>query len=221
MTSIKGYVDILLMGVAGELTEQQLRFLEVVKNNTERLTILVNDLLDLSRIEAGKAILSTRALDIKFLIEEALSDLATRCNNENKQLTISAELPDDLPAVIGDSERVRQILANLLNNAYHYTPNKGKIAITARFLGDEARIDISDTGIGIPLSEQNRVFERFYRGDNSLVLSTSGTGLGLSIVQQLIHMHHGRIWLRSSGIPGEGCTFSFTLPTLDKSIAMN
>jgi signal transduction histidine kinase len=80
-------------------------------------------------------------------------------------------------------------------------------------------VDITDTGIGIPLTEQDRVFERFYRGDNSLVLATSGTGLGLSIVQQLIHMHHGRIWLRSSGIPGEGSTFSFTLPIIDMPLS--
>jgi signal transduction histidine kinase len=219
MTSIKGYVDILLMGIAGDLTEQQLRFLQVVKQNTERLTILVNDLLDLSRIEAGKAILSTQPLDLNYLIEEAIHELNNRSKDDNKQLSVTKDISDELPKVIGDSERVRQILANLLNNAYHYTPQNGRIAVTARQVSDEVRIDITDTGIGIPLTEQERVFERFYRGDNSLVLATSGTGLGLSIVQQLIHMHHGRIWLRSSGIPGEGSIFSFTLPILEASLA--
>jgi len=218
MTSIKGYVDILLMGVAGELNEQQLRFLQVVKQNTERLTILVNDLLDLSRIEAGKANLSTQPLDLAYLIEEALTDLETRSRDDNKPLSISSEIPPGLPRVIGDPERVRQILANLLNNAYHYTPQNGRIAVTAQRAGDEVRVDIADTGIGIPITEQDRVFERFYRGENSLVLATSGTGLGLSIVQQLIHMHHGRIWLRSSGVPGEGCTFSFTLPVFEPDL---
>jgi signal transduction histidine kinase len=218
MTSIKGYVDILLMGVAGELNEQQLRFLQVVKQNTERLTILVNDLLDLSRIEAGKAILSTQPLDLGYLIEEALAELENRSKDDQKSLSISAEIPSNLPRVIGDPERVRQILANLLNNAYHYTPQNGRIAVTAQRTGDEVRVDIADTGIGIPITEQERVFERFYRGENSLVLATSGTGLGLSIVQQLIHMHHGRIWLRSSGVPGEGSTFSFTLPIFEPSL---
>jgi signal transduction histidine kinase len=218
MTSIKGYVDILLMGVAGALTEQQQRFLQVVQQNTERLTILVNDLLDLSRIEAGKAVLSTRPLDLEFLIEEAISDIENRSREEEKPLTFSANIPKDLPKVLGDPERVRQILDNLLNNAYHYTPLQGKVIVTTLNIGNEVRVDISDTGIGIPLAEQERVFERFYRGDNSLVLATSGTGLGLSIVQQLIHMHHGRIWLRSSGISGEGSTFSFTLPTFNPSM---
>jgi signal transduction histidine kinase len=218
MTSIKGYVDILLMGVAGSLTDQQMRFLQVVKQNTERLTILVNDLLDLSRIEAGKAILSTQPLDIEDLIEEALADINRRSLEEDKHLAFKSLIPKDLPRVIGDPERVRQILANLLNNACHYTPIHGQVSVSASNLGTEIRVDIMDTGIGIPLTEQERVFERFYRGDNSMVLATSGTGLGLSIVQQLIHMHHGRIWLRSSGVPGEGSTFSFTLPTFDPSL---
>jgi PAS domain S-box-containing protein len=218
MTSIKGYVDILLMGVAGALTEQQQRFLQVVQQNTERLTILVNDLLDLSRIEAGKAVLSTRPLNIEYLIEEAITDIENRSKEEEKPLTFSSNVSKDLPKILGDPERVRQILDNLLNNAYHYTPRNGRVIVNAKQAGEEVRVDITDTGIGIPLAEQDRVWERFYRGDNSLVLATSGTGLGLSIVQQLIHMHHGRIWLRSSGIPGEGSTFSFTLPTYNPSI---
>ncbi len=220
MTAIKGYVDILLMGAAGELNAQQRRFLEIVKGNTERLTILVNDLLDLSRIEAGKVILTLQPLDLRAILEESLDEFRRRAKDEGKSLEFILQCPEKLPQVRGDAERVRQILSNLLSNAYHYTPSNppdsskpiNRVMLSANLAGDEVQVDIADTGVGIPPTEQDRVFERFYRGENPLVLSTAGTGLGLSIVQQLIHMHQGRIWLRSSGVPGEGSVFSFTLP---------
>jgi signal transduction histidine kinase len=107
---------------------------------------------------------------------------------------------------------VSQILTNLVDNAYNYTPPGGHISITLIELGGEVRVSVSDDGIGISPEEQERVFERFYRGEDPLVLATAGTGLGLSIVRQLVEMHGGRIWLESSGVPGEGSTFSFSLP---------
>lgn len=215
MTSIKGYVDLILMGAAGELDPQQRRFLEIVKNNTDRLAILVNDLLDLSRIEAGRVTLTMQPIDLATLAEELMVEMRRRSLSEQNLQTFVLEIPPDLPLVIGDLDRVRQILANLVGNAYRYTPSGGRICVQAHRLANEVRVDIIDTGIGIPPAEQQRVFERFYRGESSLVMGTSGSGLGLSIVQQLIHMHHGRIWLRSSGIAGEGSTFSFTLPIFE------
>lgn len=220
MTAIKGYVEVLLMGAAGELNPQQRRFLDIVKGNTERLTILVNDLLDLSRIEAGKVILSLQPLDLAAILEESLDEFRRRAMEEGKSINFILKRPEGLPKVRGDSERVRQILSNLLSNAYHYTPARpiessksaNRVTLSARLVGQEVQVDIADTGVGVPPTEQDRVFERFYRGENPLVLSTAGTGLGLSIVQQLVHMHQGRIWLKSSGIPGEGSVFSFTLP---------
>jgi PAS domain S-box-containing protein len=212
MTSIKGYVDILLLGAAGSLNEQQAQFLEVVKNNTERLTVLVNDLLDISRIEAGRVLLSFQPLELDIIAREALTSLEHRSQEENKDMIVQLEGPPDLPNAFGDLERVRQILDNLLDNAYHYTAEGGHILLRLRQVENEIQIDVQDTGIGIPRELQSRVFERFYRGENALVLATSGTGLGLSIVQHLVEMHQGRIWLESSGVPGEGSTFSFTLP---------
>ncbi len=213
MTSIRGYADILLLGAAGALNENQSHFLQIIKSNTERLNILVNDLLDISRIEAGRVTLAPQALDLREVAEDVISDVLRRSREENKPMGLSLEAPKELPRVFGDSERVRQILDNLVDNAYHYTPANGQIQV--RLLmndADEIQVDVTDNGVGVAQEDQARVFERFYRGENPLVLATPGTGLGLPIVRQLVEMHHGQIWMQSTGIPGEGSTFSFTLP---------
>ena len=212
MTSIKGYVEVLLMGAAGKISEQQTHFLEIVKSNTERLAVLVNDLLDISRIEAGRVTLAFQALDLHVVANEAVANISRRMEEEKKPMHVKVTISAHLPRVWGDAERVRLILDNLLENAYQYTPENGHIQVTMHQLGDEVQVDVKDDGIGISPEEAPRVFERFYRGEHPLVLANSGTGLGLSIVHNLISMHNGRIWLESGGIPGQGSTFSFTLP---------
>jgi signal transduction histidine kinase len=213
MTSIKGYVDILLMGAAGALNENQTHFLDIVRSNTDRLSVLVNDLLDISRIEAGRVSLSLQAIDMREVADDVMADSLRRSREENKPMAISIEAPDDLPRVTGDIERVRQILDNLVDNAYHYTPENGQIVIHMSPSDDSTvQIDVCDNGIGIDSVDADRIFERFFRGEHPLVLATPGTGLGLAIVKQLVNMHKGRIWMTSKGIAGEGSTFSFTLP---------
>jgi len=218
MTSIRGYVDVLLMGAAGAMNENQTHFLKIVKNNTERLNILVNDLLDISRLESGRVTLSPQALDMREVAEDIIGDVLRRSQEENKPIALSLEAPRKLPAVIGDAERVRQILGNLMDNAYHYTPENGTITVQIHEPNgiQEVQVDVKDTGVGIALTDQTRVFDRFYRGEHPLVLATPGTGLGLSIVKELVEMHKGRIWVKSTGVPGEGSTFSFTLPVYEK-----
>jgi signal transduction histidine kinase len=131
-------------------------------------------------------------------------------------MALSLQAPNKLPHVYGDIERVRQILGNLVDNAYHYTPENGTIIVNIHPNGgNEVQVDVKDNGIGIPLEDQARVFERFYRGEHPLVLQTPGTGLGLSIVKQIVEMHKGRIWMKSTGMPGDGSTFSFTLPVYE------
>jgi GAF domain-containing protein len=218
MTSIRGYVDVLLMGAAGAVNDNQAHFLNIIKNNTERLNILVNDLLDVSRIESGRVTLSPQALDLREIAEDVIGDVLRRSQEENKPMALSLDAPKKLPHVYGDAERVRQILGNLVDNAYHYTPENGTIIVHVHCPngGKEVQVDVRDNGIGIPLEDQNRIFERFYRGEHPLVLATPGTGLGLSIVKQIVEMHKGRIWMQSTGVPGDGSTFSFTLPVYEQ-----
>ncbi len=217
MTSIHGYVDILLMGAAGQLNDQQTHFLEIVKNNTERLGILVNDLLDVSRIESGRVELSLQPLNLVDIAREAVEALQQRSQSDGKPMDIRVEKTGGRLMGVGDLERVRQILDNLLENAYYYTPAHGQIDLRVRATGDQIQVDVKDNGIGITADMQPRVFERFYRGEHPFVLASSGTGLGLSITQHLVEMHGGQIWLESTGIPGEGSTFSFTIPAYRKS----
>ena len=221
MTSIRGYTDVLLMGAAGAMNENQAHFLNIIKSNTERLNILVNDLLDVSRIESGRVTLSPQALDLREVAEDVLEEVLRRSQEENKPMALSLDAPKKLPAVNGDLERVRQVLSNLVFNAYHYTPENGTITVRIQPAEGkhEVQVDVDDNGVGIALEDQERIFERFYRGEHPLVLATPGTGLGLSIVKQIVEMHKGKMWMKSSGVPGEGSTFSFTLPAYKKDEA--
>ncbi|MFN8380493.1 MAG: GAF domain-containing protein [Anaerolineales bacterium] len=212
MTAIKGYVDILTMGAAGALNENQMHFLEVVRNNIERLNTLVSDLLDISRIEAGRITLNPQAVDLHSIAEDVVAEVLQRSQAEEKPMALSLEVPKDLPHVTGDGDRVRQILGNLVNNAFNYTPQNGTIRVNIHQENGEVQVDVQDNGVGIAPEDQERVFDRFFRGENPLVLATPGTGLGLPIVRQLVEMHNGRIWMTSTGVPGDGSTFSFTLP---------
>ncbi len=212
MTSIRGYVDILLMGAAGALNENQAHFLEIVKNNTERLNVLVNDLLDVSRIEAGRVSLSIQPVDLVEVTREIITRFIKRSQDEHKVLDISINVEESVPRALADTERIRQVIDNLVDNAYNYTPADGKIEVSLKKTDGMVQVDVKDNGIGIPIEQQERVFDRFFRGEDPLVLATPGTGLGLSIVKQLVEMHHGKIWMFSTGVPGQGSTFSITIP---------
>lgn len=212
MTAIKGYVDILTMGAAGPLNENQVHFLDVVRNNIERLNILVSDLLDISRIESGRVILEQRPVNLHEIAEDVVAEALRRSQTENKPIALSLDAQKNLPYVIGDNGRVRQILSNLVNNAFNYTPENGTIRVSIHQDNSEVQVDVEDNGIGVKPDDQERLFDRFFRGEHPLVLATPGTGLGLPIVRQLVEMHKGRIWMKSTGVPGEGSTFSFTLP---------
>jgi GAF domain-containing protein/nitrogen-specific signal transduction histidine kinase len=212
MTSIKGYVDLLLMGAAGALNENQIHFLDIVHNNTDRLSILVNDLLDISRIEAGRVSLSLEQIDLRAVVDDVAADIIRRTQEESKPMDLTVDAPPDLPPINGDMERIRQIIGNIVDNAYNYTPANGKIHILMHLVDGMVQVDVQDSGIGINPADAERVFERFYRGEDPLVLATPGTGLGLSIVKELVVMHKGKIWMESNGMPGQGSKFSITLP---------
>jgi len=212
MTSIRGYVDILLMGAAGALTDNQRHFLDIVKGNTERLNILVNDLLDVSTIESGRVMLSLQAVDLREVAGEVAHEIERRSDEEQKPMAVEVDAPANLPRAHGDVDRLRQVMKNLADNAYNYSHANGKITIRVHPENGDVQVDVQDTGVGVPLEAQERIFDRFYRGEDPLVFATPGTGLGLSVVKQIVELHHGRIWLKSNGVTGQGSTFSFTVP---------
>ena len=213
MTSIKGFVELMLMGASGDINDEQRHFLEIVRTNTNRLEILVNDLLDISRIEAGRASLVFQDLDVHQLLMELEQYIQHRSLEESKAMQFVCEAPKVLPTIWGDLERVRQILANIVENSFDYTQEGGSIQVCARQVDGQIEIEVTDNGMGISLDEQERIFERFYRGEQALIMGVSGTGLGLAIVLNLVEMHQGRIWVTSDGIPGKGTTFTVSLPT--------
>ncbi len=218
MTSIRGYVDLLMMGAAGALNENQQHFLEIIKENTVRLNVLVNDLLDVSQIEAGKVALEIQPLDLVSVAQAVLDEVRQRSVQEQKPMRFIIEAASDLPPAAGDPDRVRQILANLVENAFRYTPEDGQVTIRISQRADDfLQVDVVDTGIGIAPEDQERIFERFYRGEHPFVLATAGTGLGLALTRQLVHMHQGEIWVQS--VLGQGSTFSFTLPVYQEEEA--
>jgi len=213
MTSIKGYVKLLLMEMAGGLTEGQRHFLSIINANVDRLTNLVNDLLDISRIESGRLAISPRPIKVDEVIEQVVAEMHARATGRG--LTLHAELPPALPRVVADPDRVAQILTNLIANACNYTPSGGEVCVMAHANGGEVRVAVRDTGIGIAPENLDKIFERFFRADDELVQEVPGTGLGLAIVRSLVELQGGRIWVESK--PGAGSTFTFTLPVAGES----
>ncbi len=208
LTSIKGYVDLILLGSVGEITPMQRNFLEVVRSNSNRLVDLINDLLDISRIETGRIVLSPEPISIFDVVEEVIE--SARAEIERKQLTLEVRVPPDLPLVHADRKRIIQVLTNLVSNAYKYTREGGRVEISARCENGFLTVSVSDTGVGISKEDQKRLFTRFFRADNPLRDEVGGTGLGLAISKSFVEMHGGKMWVDSE--LNVGSTFSFSLP---------
>jgi signal transduction histidine kinase/CheY-like chemotaxis protein len=215
LTSIKGYVDILLGARAGELSDEQRRFLSTVKRNSERLIALISDLLDMSRLATGKIQLRREPLNVEQAIHHVTRSCSAEIEAKHHRMTV--RIPEGLPAVLADRERVQQILTQLLSNAIKYTPQDGTIDVSAREEGNRVRISVRDTGVGLTPDEQAKLFTQFFRAGNPLVEESSGSGLGLTIARSLTRMHGGEIDVSST--PGQGSTFSFTLPVSLKPAA--
>jgi signal transduction histidine kinase len=187
----------------------QKQFLTVIKNNADRLSVLVADILDLSRIETGRIQLNRRYVAISDLVQDVVSSLANQITAKDQ--TLSVAVADDLPDVKLDRDRIIQVLTNLVSNANKYTPEGGSIGISARVDGPLLVVAVRDTGYGISEADLEKLFEtRFFRANNPNVQFVSGTGLGLVIARSLVEMHGGRIWAES--IVEEGSTFTFTIP---------
>lgn len=212
LTSIKGYLELLIGGMAGELSEMPQRFLGIIHSNTKRMIKQINDLIAVSELDVSIE-LNLQTLDLRPLLEAAVTYI--RPEAEERGVTVElAAVSGDLPAVEADSARVIQILEYLLSNACRFTEENGHIEVRANERVHDGRremvIAVSDTGVGIAPEEQERIFEPFYQVGNSDTAEKDGIGVGLTIAQTLVQAQGGRIWVKSQ--PGEGSTFHFTLP---------
>lgn len=210
LTSIKGYTDLMLMGAAGALPEAQARYLKVIKANADRLQELVNDLLDISSLEGGKTRLNLRPIDLTKLMAEVKAHIQARSRHEEKTIEVVLNLDDELPLAHADYKRITQVVTNLADNAFNYTQEGGQVTLGVKTNGHYLDVSVRDTGIGIAPENIEKIFDRFYRSDDTRVQKVSGTGLGLAIVQSLVEMHQGELTVSST--LGEGSEFMFNLP---------
>ncbi len=209
LTSIKGYTDLIRQGIVGEITDQQKEFLDVIGNNVGRMTDLISDLSDISRIERGKINLKPEIITVQTQVLETLSSL--RHKFEEKSQNLLADLPKDPLEAYADPSRVVQVLTNLISNAWKYTPDGGEISVRAYPKNGQICVEVSDTGIGISTEEQTKLFTQFFRSESAAVREQTGWGLGLNVTQRLIDIMGGEIGFNSQ--LNEGSTFWFTLPT--------
>ena len=236
LTSIKNSVDIILSGRAGELPEKVGGFLGMAKRNVQRLSEIINDLLDISKIEAGKLDFNFEMLDINVVIENVCSSLSALL--KEKDLDLQCNCVQGLPLINGDSKRLEQVLVNLISNAVKFTENGKKIIVSSvlknaeeiskenqfkseleKLSGDYIVVSVRDEGIGIAESDVLRAFDKFAQIENSLSRKVGGTGLGLPIAKQLLEKHNGKIWCESE--LGVGSEFIFVVPIISEVACVN
>ena len=208
LTSIKGYASILLEEKLGKLPEEAKLRIQKINQHSDELAHLVNNLLDIARIESGRLTMKLEIQDLNKLANETKELLSMQL--KDKELELNITIPEDANYVIADSGQIKRVLINIIGNAIKFTSLKGKINLRAQRKGPEIQIDVADTGCGIPSDAQEAIFEEFFRVDNPINQEVKGTGLGLALVKNIIEAHKGKIWVKSS--LGSGSTFSFTLP---------
>jgi signal transduction histidine kinase len=209
LTAIKGAVDLVLREVAGPLTEKQSHYLNRVRSNTQHLAGLINDLLDLSKIESGKIEVKTSHVSLGGLVHEVVETL--RPVATEKVIALEANIPEPSILVWADRDKVNQVLMNLIGNAIKFAPAQGRVTVSASRNGKESvQVSVHDTGLGIPPDEKEKIFDKFYQIAQVGEAKPKGTGLGLAICKALVELHGGRIWVESE--INRGSTFSFTLP---------
>src|SRR5437899_1907574 len=207
LNSILGFSQLLLEGDGGVLTREQRQDVDIIAQNGQHLLALINDLLDISKLEAGKAQLHRGEVEVEPLMSECVESV--RSLAKTKRLDLSSNVSADVGRVFADGPKLKQVLLNLLGNAIKFTES-GSVRVTAERQGAELLISVRDTGIGVPAEDVERIFESFQQGKSGVSGKYQGTGLGLAISQQLVEMHGGRIWVKST--PGHGSTFTFTIP---------
>ena len=216
LSSIVGYADRMLFrqDKIGLLNERQQGYLETIQRNAHRLNVLIEDLLDVSRIESGSLELNLTELDVRPEIETVVSSLQDQISE--KEMAVVLDIPNDPGKVRADRLRFSQVITNLLSNALKYSPAQATTTITVQQEDGFLRISVSDTGYGISPEDQAQLFSKFFRADNSDTSEVPGTGLGLFITKNIVEEHGGQIWVRSE--LRKGSKFSFTLPNASQTI---
>lgn len=211
LNAIIGFSEILLDANFGELNSHQMEYIKDIKESGELLLTLINDILDLSKIEAGKAVLDYTPVHLESMLRHCLNMIKEKAFRH--QLKLILNIPNELKnqLIKADERKLKQIMLNLLSNAAKFTPDNGTITIDVKLTEDEILISVSDTGIGISIEDQKRVFDDFYQAKGGFADKIPGTGLGLALVKRFVELHGGRIWANSAG-PGKGSQFTFTLP---------
>ncbi len=208
LNAVIGFSEVLLEKMFGDVNEKQEEYLNDILTSGKHLLNLINDILDLSKIEAGKMELEPSTIDIRQLLEGSLTVVKERAHAHG--IALSLDMTDDLDTLIADERKAKQIIFNLLSNAVKFTPDNGKVGIRARKVADAVEISVWDTGIGITPEDQQRVFEEFQQAGHTLTGKPEGTGLGLTLTRKFVELHGGTMRLDSA--PGKGSTFTFKLP---------
>jgi signal transduction histidine kinase len=220
MTSIKGYTELLAAGSVGQINEMQANFLSTIRSNVERMSALVSDLNDNAKIEANRLRLEFKPVEVPEIVDDVLR--STKRQIEDKHQSIELKLSTSLPLVWADRLRVGQVLTNLISNAHKYTPEGGQIVVGAEVTNNQWDLEgakrvvhvwVRDNGIGINIEDQTKIFQKFFRSDDSKAREVPGTGLGLNITKSLVEMQGGRIWFDSQF--RAGTTFHFTIPVAE------
>jgi len=208
--AIKQSISVILEETAGPLTEPQQKFLSNAKRNLDRLGALIDDILDLAKLEAKKMEIKRKPTALATVVDEVCETLNTWA--ENKEITFAKDVQEDLPEINVDSDRIIQVLINIMSNAIKFTPKEGTITVGARLSesGDIVEMSVTDTGVGIATDDLPKIFGKFQQATNRSAGDKSGTGLGLAIAQELVQLHGGEISVASE--EGKGTTFTFTLP---------
>jgi signal transduction histidine kinase/CheY-like chemotaxis protein len=206
LNAVIGFSDVLLEGMFGELNEKQRDYLEDIRDSGRHLLELLNEILDLSKIEAGRMRLEPGPFLLPAVLEDGLRMVRDRASQH--AIELSVDIATDVSVVVADELKIKQVVLNLLTNAVKFTPDGGSVEIAAGAVDGEVEITVTDTGAGIPLEDQARIFESFEQGKREA--KEEGTGLGLTLSRKIVELHGGRIWVKSE--PGNGSVFGFTIP---------
>jgi signal transduction histidine kinase len=217
LTAIKGYSDLLLMTPNDDFNENQLKFMQSINENAGTMIHHINELIDISQVQSGLLKLEEDNVNLPELVEEVAEHWREKI--ESKGLSLEVKLPEEELWVYGDFKRLTWVVDNLLSNAYSYTLQDGRVEVRLFRAGDEVRLDVTDTGVGVAVVDQPYLFTRFFRANNQLTFDVEGVGLGLFIVRSVVELHGGRVWAESE--VGSGSTFSLALPLLETEAVEN